>query len=297
MGVDAVPDDGHNGNGLGGPGGVVIFQRGLEHIKDDGQRTGSAAGGDDEAEKRAGGGLGGDHDLGGAAGGIAEDAVDEGGDLGEGAVVVRGEAEAVNHGDGLGCAVVVAGVCLVDEGALLLRLEHVLDAQRDFRVTQGADHAWMQDTRPEVGHFADFFVGEHRDDTGVVHVAGVGGHHAVHVGPEPDLVGPGADADDGGGVVGAAAPECGELAVWGGPDVAGNHGDDVAVQHGEEVGGDLLATGGHVWDGVAEGVVGSNEGVGVDGDGADGVLADEGGDNTGGEALPDAGHAVEGLGR
>ena len=51
----------------------------------------------------------------------------------------------------------------------------------------------------------------------------------------------------------------------------------------------------HVRDGVAEGVVGDDEGVGVDGDGADGVLADEGGNNTGGKALPDANHTVDGA--
>ena len=52
---------------------------------------------------------------------------------------------------------------------------------------------------------------------------GVGGEHAVDVGPDLDLLGADARAHDGRGEVGAAAAERGGDAVLGGADEAAHH--------------------------------------------------------------------------
>ena len=63
---------------------------------------------------------------------------------------------------------------------------------------------------------------------------GIGGQHAVHVGPDDDFVGVEGRAENRGGIIRAAAAERGEHAVFGGADESGDHGNHAVLQHGPQ---------------------------------------------------------------
>ena len=104
--------------------------------------------------------------------------------------------------------------------------------RRELRISTGmffsiAGHhgGGMQHLGAEVGEFGGFGEGDGLDAMAAGQDGGVGGEHAVHVGPDLDLFGVDARAHDGGGVVAAAAAERGGDAVFGGGDEAAHHDD------------------------------------------------------------------------
>ena len=81
----------------------------------------------------------------------------------------------------------------------------------------------MQDLGAEVRELGGLAEREVRDHAWVAYDAGIGGEHAVDVGPDLNLGHAQAGTDDGRGIVGAAAPEGGRDAVAGSADVASDH--------------------------------------------------------------------------
>ncbi len=106
-----------------------------------------------------------------------------------------------------------------DERARRVRPAAVEDADRDVGRDRGKDRARVEHLGAEVGELGRLAERQVRDDARVAHHAGIGGEHAVDVGPDLDLGHAEARADDGRGVVRAAAPERRRHAVARGADV------------------------------------------------------------------------------
>src|ERR1035437_3803225 len=154
----------------------------------------------------------------------------------------------------------------------------------------------VQHLGAEVGQFGGFGKGNGFDAMAAGQDGGVGGEHAVHVGPDLDLFGIDARAHDCGGVIAATAAQRGGDAILRGGDEAAHH------DH---------ALGGQRWNGFLEARVGFREvrrglGVALVGDhnvarihvlGRHAEVADGEGDNVAGEALAVARDGVDGARR
>ena len=88
--------------------------------------------------------------------------------------------------------------------------------RREFRIStgnvllDGGQHGGrVQHLGAEIGQLGGFGEGDRLDAMAARQDRGIGGEHAVDVGPDLDLFGADARADDGGGEVGAAAAERG----------------------------------------------------------------------------------------
>ena len=101
----------------------------------------------------------------------------------------------------------------------------VEDEDGDVLLDGGQDGGRVQHLGAEVGQLGGFFKADDLDAQGVGADAGIGGHNAVHVGPDLDGVGGERAADQGPGEVGAAAAEGGGDAGLVGSDEAAHHGN------------------------------------------------------------------------
>ena len=87
----------------------------------------------------------------------------------------------------------------------------------------GQDGGRMQNLGAEVGQLGGLFKADDLDAQGIGTDAGIGGHDAVHVGPDFDGLGGERAADERAGKVGAAAAEGGGDAGLVGGDEAAHH--------------------------------------------------------------------------
>jgi len=93
----------------------------------------------------------------------------------------------------------------------------------------------VQHLRPEVGHLAHLAVGQHGDHLGVRGQARVGGHHAVHVGPNPHFGAVHIRAQQGSAVIAAAAPQRRHHAVARRADEAGHYRHQPLVEQRQQL--------------------------------------------------------------
>ena len=100
-----------------------------------------------------------------------------------------------------------------DLGAFVLRVAAVEDEDRDVLLHGGQDRGRVQDLGAEVGELGGLFKADGLHAQRLGDDARIGGHDAVDVGPDLDGAGVQRAADEGGGVVGAAAAERGGDAV------------------------------------------------------------------------------------
>ena len=88
-------------------------------------------------------------------------------------------------------------------------MEGVLDVDGNVLAVDGIDGRGVDDLRAEVAEFRGLGVGEFVDGIGVGNDARVGGHEAVHVGPDFKSFGIERSGEEGGGIVRTAAAEVG----------------------------------------------------------------------------------------
>ncbi len=144
----------------------------------------------------------------------------------------------------------------------------------------------MQHLRPEVRELGGLAVREVRERERLGRDPRIGREHAVHVGPDHDLVGVERPAEDRRRVVAAAAAERRRDALVGGGDEAGDDGNRAGVDLGK-AGADEPLGFGEVDRRLAEGVVGADEVRGVERDGGVPGRPERGGDD--GDRQPLAG--------
>ena len=70
-----------------------------------------------------------------------------------------------------------------DERARVVRAECILDLDRDIPFTHGEDRFRVQNVRPHIGQFAQFFERDDLDLFGALHDARIAGEEAAHVRP------------------------------------------------------------------------------------------------------------------
>ncbi len=83
----------------------------------------------------------------------------------------------------------------------------------------------MKHVRAEIGQVGRFGVRELGQGARLGNDVGISGENAVHVAPDPHLIGVQPCADDGGGVIAASTPQGGGHTLLGGSDVAGDDRD------------------------------------------------------------------------
>ena len=122
----------------------------------------------------------------------------------------------------------------------------------------------MQNLGSEVGQLGGFFEADDLDAVRLRADVGIGGHHAIDIGPDFDDLGIESGAEERGRVVGAAAADGGLHAIFGGADEAADHGHASGLEHGSDdrltAGVDLLDVG----DGLGVLAVGDHDLAGVD---------------------------------
>ena len=116
----------------------------------------------------------------------------------------------------------------------------------------------VQHLGAEIGQFGGFGEGDGLDAMAAGQDGGVGGEHAVHVGPDLDLFGADARAHDGGGEIGAAAAQRGGDAVLGGADEAAHHHHGVVGQR-RDGGGEARVGFGKIGRGLGVALVGDDD--------------------------------------
>ena len=151
----------------------------------------------------------------------------------------------------------------------------------------------MQHFGAEIGQFGGFVIGDLIDGARFGNKLGVSGFYAVDVGPDDRLLSAESGAQDGGGIVGAAAAErCGN-ALQGRADEAGHDGHRSLLQKGAQA---LLgALAGVVHQGFRAPVmwIGDDDVRGRYGDAGHAEFIQGGGEQGRGEALAHAGYGVE----
>src|SRR6266496_4033801 len=88
----------------------------------------------------------------------------------------------------------------------------------------------MQDLGAEAGQLGGLMKADLRDALGLGTEARIGGEDAADVGPDLYALGVERGADDGGGVVRAAASQRGDFAAFAGGDEAAEHGHQVLLE-------------------------------------------------------------------
>ena len=184
------------------------------------------------------------------------------------------EGQPLQRGDRLD---VLADGIAGDDGAGLLRREGRQDADGDILGDGRADGARVEHLRPEVRQLLRLVERDGRHDAGIGDLPRVGREDAGNIGPDLHFVGIDRGAGEGGGVVGAAAPEGGRLTVGGKPDEAGHDdGEPLLDERQDSAGGGGT---GFIAQraGRAEAVVGGNHRVGPDVGGRGAARAEGGG--------------------
>ncbi len=152
----------------------------------------------------------------------------------------------------------------------------------------------MENFGAEVGELGGFGEGDAFDAMAAGEHGGVAGEHAVDVGPDLDLLGADARADDGGGEVRTAAAERGGDAVFGGGDEAAHYDDVFSGERRDDCG--EAGVGFRVErSGLGVAAVGDDQLARVGMDGGQAVRLEEADDDEAGEALAEAGDGVDGA--
>ena len=110
-----------------------------------------------------------------------------------------------------------------DARARRLRPERVADLHRHAAGDGRRERLWMDHLGAEVGQFAGLAVAQRRQRHRLGHQPRVGREHAVHVGPDVQLVGLEQGGEDGAGIVAAVASQHRGQAVFAAGDEAGGH--------------------------------------------------------------------------
>ena len=100
-----------------------------------------------------------------------------------------------------------------DAGAFAGGIARVQHIDRNILLDGGQDGCRVQHFCAEIGEFGGFFEADDLDAARFRTNPGIGGHHAIDIGPDFDALGVQAGAEDGGGKVGAAAADGGGDAV------------------------------------------------------------------------------------
>ncbi len=95
-----------------------------------------------------------------------------------------------------------------DDGSGVCRIESVLDIDRDVLLHCREKSTGMDDLCTEVGHLHHLEEGKRIDNACFGDHSGVRGHNAVHIGPDDDLIGIDAGADDRTRVIRSAPAKC-----------------------------------------------------------------------------------------
>src|SRR6185312_2343651 len=156
------------------------------------------------------------------------------------------------------------------------------------------DGGWMEHFGAEVRQFRGFGEGDDFDAVSAGEDGGVGGEHAIDVGPDLDFFGIDAGADDGGGEIGAAAAERGGDAFNRGTDEAAHYNDALLCERGDG-GGEAIVGIGKDGRGLGVAIVGDDDGAGIDVNGGHAVVFEGERDDVAGEALAVAGDGVDGA--
>src|SRR5208283_174883 len=106
-----------------------------------------------------------------------------------------------------------------------LRAARIQDQHRDAFLDGRQHGGRMEHFGAEIGQFGGFGEGDGLDAMAAGEDGGIGRQHAVHVGPDLDLLGADAGSHDGRGEIGTAAAEGGGDAVLAGGDEAAHHDD------------------------------------------------------------------------
>ena len=170
----------------------------------------------------------------------------------------------------------------------------VQDEDRDVLLDGRHNGGRVQHLGSEVGQFRGFGERDGLDAVAAGENGGVGGEHAVHVGPDLDLFGADARAHDGGGEIGAAAAQRGGDAIFGGADEAA-HDDHAVLRQGRDHGGEAGVGFGEIGRGLRVALVGDDDLAGVHVLGRHAEIAEGEGHDVAGKALPVAGNCVHGA--
>ena len=111
----------------------------------------------------------------------------------------------------------------LDARAFHLRPARIQNHDRNIAVDGGHHGGRMQNLRAEIGQLGGFGERDHFHAMRARNDGRIGREHAVHVGPDLDLFGANARADDGRRKIGPAAAERGGDAIFGGCDEAAHH--------------------------------------------------------------------------
>ena len=123
------------------------------------------------------------------------------------------ETGALDGGDALDALVLVQLNILLDDGALSLGVEGILDEDGDILSTHGVNGGRINHFGAEVAKLHGLHIRQLGNDVSRRNNLRVGRHEAVHVGPDLQHLGIERRSDDAGGVVAAAAPQIGDLAA------------------------------------------------------------------------------------
>ena len=118
-----------------------------------------------------------------------------------------------------------------DDGAAFGGLVGVEDGHGNVMLDGGQQGGRMQDLGSEAGQLGGLMEADFGDALGLGTDAGIGGENAADVGPDLDAGGAEGGADEGGGVVRAAAAEGGDFAAFAGGDEAAENRDEVLREH------------------------------------------------------------------
>ena len=117
-----------------------------------------------------------------------------------------------------------------DQGAGRLRPERVEDADGDVPRRGRLNGLRVQDLGAEVRELGGLAERQARHELRIGDHARIGGEHAVHVGPDLNLLGVERRAEDGGGVIRPSPPERRRDALARGADEASRHDDPIRQQ-------------------------------------------------------------------
>ena len=123
------------------------------------------------------------------------------------------------------------GVLRRDQRAGAIRLPRVENANRNVALDRRQNRARVQHLGAEVGQLGGLGERQLRDQTRRGDHARIGAQHAVHVGPDLNLAGVDAGADERAGIVRSAASERRRVPIRRRADESAKHGDAAAVEN------------------------------------------------------------------
>src|SRR5277367_1760274 len=172
-------------------------------------------------------------------------------------------------------------------------LESVANPHGNAGLRDGAERLGMQNLGAEVSELRGFAIGDFGNGARAGNKARISGENAVHVGPDDHFIRAERAAKNGGGIVRAAAAECGEHAFGGGADKSGDYGNDSLLQQRTQARFATDSRGIHQRFGGAMIGIGDDQSGGFDAFAADAAFAEGAGNQRRGEAFTEAGNGIE----